>query len=580
MAMGRGNSAYSLDIPDLCVEPLIPISTTHADAQQTEVAARTFQVTIPNVGQIHSRNPRQEALRFLMGMQKQKQNHQGQGKTLIIGIGWGYLIDALIVTKRSAQHFPNFSIFFYEPILQMRAFLRQNGRYKQWQQAGQNIQIVENLQQWWLENRPKNKNDKHPHPAQKSHYPIEIVWQPNYRRYFPNWRKNILALLARDQSALLARDQTKDQTRDQTRDQTEQRKRNNQPINAAQKAKKRFRRLWFHRTLTALVANPVMSFICSTPLVAQAGGHGRREDFIFCGGGPHLIEELRLLREQAPSLLERASLIASDTAVMPLLEAGFPIDLVLSIDSGRGTLMHFAQLQEYLSSKQNSPKSPTKMKIPLLTWMGGNAHLSEWFEEIHYYLTTYPLDQVMQQSITPDLRIWENPSSSLVGLAILIAAACSLQPASVFVAGVSYKHSRRQSHVRGSGYTHYAQCQCNRTLSVTMQQIGSLRYGTRVSANDKENWRTIRKMAAHYNVKLQRISARTGAGHHPRPIEGSQAKKKPLSLRTKRYSGKKLHEALCQALLKIPAQALTETLEIDFDYTEKLQKPQMTKILP
>jgi hypothetical protein len=173
---------------------------------------------------------------------------------------------------------------------------------------------------------------------------------------------------------------------------------------------------------------------------------------LYCGAGPHLIDEIAPLIQ---SNRHPIFLIASDTALAPLQAAGLHPDIVISMDAGYGTYEH---LNAFLKSR-NSPNG-LPGDTPFLTWTGGPASLETLNANILLYPTTFPLDQLIEPLVRQPA--WINPSRNQAGIALHIAARAGC--AKLFTAGADFVASDgADTHTGGTGYTLYAMKRLDRT---------------------------------------------------------------------------------------------------------------------
>ncbi len=528
------DSLFSLQIPNICF--------------QGQPNQKADQVVIPELGALHSSaDPEREAQRQWLNLQSRKYQ-----SILYIGMGYGYIVDAAFKarTKKNEQNtalqhtrYCEPTVFFYEPIQEMRKKLKENGRYQQWKKLMNSevattdtkiTDIIEDLPSWL-------KSQKRPSVS-----PIQIIFSPVYYRYFPQWCDQLNSYLSQS---------------------TRQKK-----------TKEKFARQWFHHYLINLGKENLSFLTMNKREQIKITG----QPILFCGASSSLLPELEMLREKNPNFLTESLVIASDSAVIPLSQAKIPIDLIISVDSGRGTLMHFANLAHFLPTKQKKNKSQIKSQIPLLTWLGGAPQLDQWFSEVIYYRSTYPLDQLLAEEQLAQLPLMENPSNTMVGLAILLAELKKSQ--NLYIAGVSFVSRQGQSHVVGNGYTYYAQCLYHRTNSMLNQLTTNSHYPQQLLAADKRNWQACIHMARKRKIKLKRLKQllrqnKSGEMMQILAKTNPQSKSdKPVSMFTKEtFPAQQLYSTLKQSLKKYSSAQFTETLALNFDYTKILQKAKLAR---
>ena len=127
--------------------------------------------------------------------------------------------------------------------------------------------------------------------------------------------------------------------------------------------------------------------------------------------------------------------MSSDTSSRFLLEEKIKIDMILSIDSGNGTLYHIQENSE---------------KIPYLTWLGANSYIFEVKNPKYIYFSTFPIDQLIQEIFFPNLPCLENPSLNIAGIAKSFSQ--SYQFSSFKLLGVDFKSFYGKTHCKGTGY--------------------------------------------------------------------------------------------------------------------------------
>ena len=164
---------------------------------------------------------------------------------------------------------------------------------------------------------------------------------------------------------------------------------------------------------------------------------------IYCGAGPSLPADLasksQLLEEPGTLLL------ASDTALAPLIGGGCEPDLVLSVDSGPGTAYHFLALQGLCA---------LPFEIPVLSWTAGSTVLEGFARSVLFYRSSFPYDQLLETGPLRDVPEFSNASGNAAGLARIVAEA--LGAPELHLLGTSFRTARYDSHVRGTGYDIYA----------------------------------------------------------------------------------------------------------------------------
>lgn len=201
-----------------------------------------------------------------------------------------------------------------------------------------------------------------------------------------------------------------------------------------QAAKNYFQKIWVRnevRNLSRILENSNSSLILG----------GARENFfrdqtlLFTGASPSLEEETDWILKNR----NRFHLLASDTSLGWILNAGIVPNAVLSIDSSRGTLFHFRNI--------------LPREIPILTWFGGSSYLFDLPNPKWIYFSTHPMDQILGSLFFPNAPILENPSLNMAGIAVSFAK--QLQYGRMILKGVDFQRSGGKTHCLGSGYESY-----------------------------------------------------------------------------------------------------------------------------
>lgn len=171
---------------------------------------------------------------------------------------------------------------------------------------------------------------------------------------------------------------------------------------------------------------------------------------LFTGASPGLEMEIELIKAHRKKFV----LLAGDTSLPFLLSNEVVPDLILSLDTGRGTLFHFSK--------------GLPADIPILTWFGGSPHLFELPNPKWVFRTTYPMDQVLHHSLSSDSKFswreWKNPGLNQATFAKELAFGSGSRE--FLYAGVSFLQESGRSHCRGTGYEFYHLPRVNRNLSL------------------------------------------------------------------------------------------------------------------
>nr|WP_167880095.1 6-hydroxymethylpterin diphosphokinase MptE-like protein [Leptospira brenneri] len=205
---------------------------------------------------------------------------------------------------------------------------------------------------------------------------------------------------------------------------------------------------------------------------------------LFIGASPGLELDLIKIKEERKHFL----IFASDTSIGYLLPNGIIPDYIVSFDSGRGTTYHFLV---------DLPKD-----IPIITWLGGSAHLFELPNPKILVNTGHPLDQILEhQFMTTSGKEWphySNPSLNLFGMVLAITD--KMEQRDFFVSGVSYLAERGKSHCKGTGYERYYLPETNRkkSLELTTKRLYS---GERKGKNQTA-WIQINPQGSPSNIQF------------------------------------------------------------------------------
>lgn len=153
---------------------------------------------------------------------------------------------------------------------------------------------------------------------------------------------------------------------------------------------------------------------------------------VVAAAGPSLEESLPLLRR----IRREVTLLAVDTAAAPLVAAGIPPDMVLSLDG------QWANLQDFVP--------PLPAETALLTELSThptvarNAAGGRWF-----FSTAFAPLRLLERLTARGLRPFALPPRGSVGITA-VEVALSLTPAPVFVAGLDLAFDSLRTHARGS----------------------------------------------------------------------------------------------------------------------------------
>ncbi|MCB1316861.1 MAG: hypothetical protein KDK27_12945, partial [Leptospiraceae bacterium] len=372
-----------------------------------------------------------------------------------------YLLEAL-----DPELAPDFR--FYEPISEVRAVWRSAGRHAALRQSECLVETMEELVG----------------AIQSTGRSAQIHIHPTYARLFPDLSDRIRSLLPDpDVDAVTGRYFLRRWTR-----------------NTAHRI---FRSTGFSHKLSTRLTDAReeqsdrsdLRFIVPAPKNPQRGRPGI---VVYAGAGPQLEQGLNSIFTRFSR--DAVFLIAADTALPFLMAQRYRPDLVLSIDAGRGTLFHLSAVFQHgtrWSAAREYVNSDTLP--PVLTWMAGLPHLDLIFDEVLYYVSSFPADQILSQGPLRSCAHWQNPTGNLIGLALNVAA--NLGSAVLLTAGADFRsNSAGQTHIRGSGYTWYARLNHHRTRPLSGYVPGGYQSG--LTARNQHSLRGLESLARQLNVRL------------------------------------------------------------------------------
>ena len=105
-----------------------------------------------------------------------------------------------------------------------------------------------------------------------------------------------------------------------------------------------------------------------------------------------------------------------------------------------------------------------------MTWLGGNREIFFRKFKKYLFLTTFPLDQILQTYFFSDLPILENPSLNLAGMAKTIAK--ELGAKKIIYSGLSLVSINGKTHCKGTGYENYILPKVSRKFSLESYRRG------------------------------------------------------------------------------------------------------------
>lgn len=401
----------------------------------------TQNVSLP-AGLLHSRrNPEQEGIRLagqIRNRISELENGPESAAFLIVGVGFGYHIPPLLEAP------PPVPLLFYEPLQALRALL-DSGRYAELRRQG--ALLLDDLQE--LHRRIDLKKSR-----------LHIYIHPQYRRFFGELESRIHDLLLPESAAVHS------------------------------STIRRFFRTWSRNFVARLVSCETMSFLTAFDFSDRANTRA-----VYCGAAPTLLDDLASHDYSGSYEKSGLFLIASDTALAPLLNAGITPQVVVSVDCGPGTLYHLSAAADVFRSFEKRPG----FDFPVITWSAGPRHLPLFFPGILYYRSTFPFDQVLGDGPLANIPEWRNPTGNTLGIALRIAAASGLDR--LILAGTTMRTSGGISHIRGTGYAAYARRFSSRVRPADSYRPGG--YAARPTLKNQLALESLAAMGADLGVRIQ-----------------------------------------------------------------------------
>ncbi len=353
---------------------------------------------------------------------------------LILGLGWGYLLDALLDFKDAILSKEN--LFFLEPHIEIQAIWIEHKRLDFFLKKG--VHIYFSIEELLV--KVSNKNS------------FLYYFHPRYKTYFPEIIDSINKNL-------------------------------NQKIHSNDKLKttidtstiKYFLGQWLRNSFCNYKFHTALSYI-----IKKKEGVPNHLPIIYIGAAPNLEEEFLYLKKI------HAIIISSDTALAPLLFHNIKIDLVISIDSSHASFYHLVAASYFQKNKA------LYFDIPVLTWGPSPTLLHKIFSKVLYYRSSFPLDQILgtrqiegletisknkkksqapsslhlSQTLPPKPPLehiveWKNPTRNTLGLAIQLTNI--LGGSELFCLGTNFRTHKGLSHTSGTGYHIYSLEKLQRT---------------------------------------------------------------------------------------------------------------------
>ncbi len=368
---------------------------------------------------------------------------------IVVGIGWGYVLEELraLAPERFA------AMIFFEPSPEVFALLQEHGRLSALEDLGARL-ITDNAVAL------REAVARGP-----GSYRIEVL--PAYARRFPDLGRQLQEFLQPAGGS------------------------GGTDVDTATRS--HFLRQWTRNAFCRLAdATGKLEFPGGASHEPVAG-----RSALYCGAGPGLPRDLDRLSSE---FLQSATVIAVDTALAPLFARGIRPDLIISVDSGRGSYYHFAAAAALLPPEQLG-------HIPVLTNLAGPRFLQLWFDRILLYRSTTPLDQLLAApgGALEGLPEWNNPPRNAVGPALHFARMIGAE--TLWTAGTSFRSDGSRSHVRGTGYTEFARECVRRTRSLEMYRPGG--YGRELTAKNRVAVAGMEELARELGLAVRAIGDAT-----------------------------------------------------------------------
>ncbi len=371
---------------------------------------------------LHSRyNARQEAERFAEELCRQykifshshsmQRQGAGESKILLVGTGWGYVIEALARKKACA------SFVFYEALGDVYALLQKEGRLEELHALGAKI----------YGDFPSL------HCAlTKAKTQLHIIVSPPYQRLLPDLRDKLRSMLQKDSAAVDLH------------------------------SRQRFLRQWTRNAFALLLEPKDLHFILQSK--ERAACHTQPPCVVYCGAAPSLWDEI----DHIPA---EAFVIAADTALAPLFAKGMRVDMAICVDSGRGTWYH---LQAASKACKQGSSFPLPCPVLSWTGsLGGLCQYFEKVYYYRSTLPFDQMLGLGPLQGVPEWRNPSRNSAGLALHIAKLLGADKMYFTGASLFGKQEYHNKLPSHVRGTGYVEYILPFLGRTFSLEMYQTGN-----------------------------------------------------------------------------------------------------------
>lgn len=241
---------------------------------------------------------------------------------------------------------------------------------------------------------------------------------------------------------------------------------------------RRFLRSWTRNFFRRLLTRGTFPYISELRNVSS---------LLYCGAGPSLQTDL-----EAHLPGEDIFIVCADTALPVLLSMRREPDLVISLDSGPGTLLHL---------EAAAKRIPAPFAFPLLTWTAGHFALEKFFTNVYFYRSTFPFEQMAEDSLK-FVSEWTNPSLNAAGLAVRLTALAGQK--TLYLAGADFTATGGRTHATGTGYDSYAGLLTERTHGFPQYRPGG--YREDLTLKNKAARTGIESMARSDQIEIRKIT--------------------------------------------------------------------------
>lgn len=417
------------------------MTDTLTQIQSTPIRLFVNKNGAPNVelyggARLHSTyDPEKEAIRQAHSILQENPN----SPLLVVGVGLGYLLNAIrqIRGNHSGQ-----TILFYEPLASLQEILNETD-HPFLNPVRSEIEHSLYFQLEDLQHAMKHRSISS----------VRIVVSPSYARLFPGLFEQVAAYFQKTS------------------------------LGTEESTRARFARQWMRNHIRLLHSQKTLNFF--------RGSEGTIPPVLYAGASPRLLADLKPLRTKI-QIQEQTFIIASDTSLGPLLSEGIRPHLVLSVDSGRGTLYHL---------RAAALHDTVPFPFPVLGWTASLPHLSQFFHETLYYRSTLPLDQLEGTGPLEKEPVLQNTTGNLSGLALMVAGL--LGKDTIYFLGTGFVSVHGQSHERGTGYSLHTMEQHSRLNPSEL--YASRGYSSTLTMKNKKAMDELDQMSSKWKIRIRTL---------------------------------------------------------------------------